>query len=106
MDLSQQDLKQIAKEFTDGLLNERATTDMCYAVCSPLQSYLDMFDIDCKLVKGDFLIKDVIIEHYWIEMDDNSILDPTADQLSKQYDLPELPMIFIGNKPDWYPTPK
>lgn len=116
------ELSELSKEFCSGLLNGKSTDDQCFIACAPLVSFLDYSGYNVELMIGQFLLnkdfvdsmkdderKQLLIEqsyqvnHFWIEIDNNMILDPTADQLHRLYGLPKLKANFVGNKPDWYP---
>jgi hypothetical protein len=89
-------LRQIVSEFRKGILGKRNSAAMCYAVCAPLQSYLGLIGYETELVEGDF----GTTNHYWLELPDGTIIDPTADQFSTP--MRKMPKIYIGPLPDWY----
>jgi hypothetical protein len=74
--MTDREIIKIVKEFTKGVLGKRGTTDMCYAVCLPLQAYLAFGGIECSLTEGE--VNEY--HHFWITMKDGRIIDPTADQ--------------------------
>ena len=85
-------IRQIATEFREGLLNGKPTPGLCFAVCAPLAGYLDFAErLQTKLIEVDF----PHTNHVWIELDENTILDPTADQFG-------LAPVYIGPVPDQY----
>ena len=88
---------QIASQFRRGLLGNRPSTQQCFTVCAPLQSFLSLHGIECELVEGDF----GHTNHFWLKLKDGRILDPTADQFRKP-DGGKMPRVYIGEKPEWY----
>lgn len=70
-------------------------------VTAPLQSYLSFLKVESKLIEGFVTIGEAITNHYWIELPDGRIIDPTADQFNeiKKQDMPK---VYLGQKPDWY----
>lgn len=92
-------LEEICTEFREGILNGGTSLDMCFAVCAPLQSYLEMCGYQTELVMGYVGSGN----HYWLRLPDGTIIDPTADQFN--YLLKKrnkMPPVYIGDKPDWY----
>lgn len=97
--------KQILKmvsDFKNGLLSKRNSDNMCYAVCAPLQAFLELSGIECYLVEGSVDLKDCSYGHYWIELEDGRIIDPTADQFNKHGTTPKFPSVYIGELPAQY----
>lgn len=79
-----------------GILGTKTSLDMCFAVCSPLQSFLELAGYDTELIMGYVGIGN----HYWLRQADGTIIDPTADQFN--YRLKDkMPPVYIGKKPDW-----
>jgi hypothetical protein len=94
-------LKKIVADFRKGILDGRDSKYMCFAVCAPLQGYLSMIGYKSRLVQGEIKPSvDILTNHYWLELPDGRIVDPTADQFS----TPERPMpqVYIGKLPEWY----
>lgn len=69
---------------------------MCFAVCAPLQGYLDLLGIQTEMVCGEVMGQ----EHYWLSLPDGRIIDPTADQFNGQ--LVKMPKVYIGLRPVVY----
>ena len=90
-------LKNIARDFTKGLLDNKTSNRMCLAVCMPLASYLNLYGYNCKITEG----KVNGLEHFWITLPDNTIIDATADQFKKLDGTP-MPKVYVGSKPEWY----
>jgi hypothetical protein len=84
-------IRAVAASFRRGILGKRAARDMCFAVCAPLQSYLSLCGVETRLVEGNF----GTTNHFWLELLDGTIIDPTADQFPEL----NLPAIYIGPRP-------
>jgi hypothetical protein len=88
-------LLRFAASFRRGILGRgKSSRAMCFAVAAPLESLLLMCGVEVRLVKG--LVGDW--EHYWLELGDGRILDPTADQFS-------MAPVYLGPLPSWYYQP-
>lgn len=94
-------LLKLCRQFKAGVLGRKKSKDQCYRVCAPLHSYLSFLKIDCKLIEGYVTIGENITNHYWIELPDGRIVDPTADQFNeiKKQDMPK---VYLGELPNWY----
>jgi hypothetical protein len=99
--MKDKEIERIVRGFTKGLLDKDSNENMCFAVCSPLSTYLRMCGIsnllmECTLEKGEDRY------HHWIILlPDGRIIDPTASQFNKWVSKP-LPDIYIGEKPGYY----
>lgn len=103
-----QSLRQIVTSFRGGILGKSASDGMCYAVCAPLQGYLSLLGYETELIKGLFhrsSFESIHMEHYWLQLPDNRIIDPTADQFKKPDNSP-MPKVYIGKLPAWYKLAK
>ena len=85
------ELQQYAFDFRNGILDGKSSEDMCWAVCAPLQSLLEVMEIPCRLTELSF----PHINHYVIELPDGNIIDPTADQFG-------LEECYVGPMPKKY----
>lgn len=93
------DLKQIVSEFRDGILDGGGSAFMCIAVCAPLEGYLRVcHGIETHAVAGTIDLGRYNMEHFWLEMDDGTVIDPTADQFEEL----GLPPVYVGPRPDAY----
>lgn len=93
-----QRLMKVVSEFRSGILQGRKSNLMCVAVCSPLEGYLRaIHGIDTHAVCGTI----DEMEHFWLEMGDGRIIDPTADQFLKPDGNP-MPEVYVGELPAWY----
>ena len=90
-------LRRIASEFRNGLLSSKPSTQMCFVVSSSLGSYLHFCGYPCILTKGGI----GKYEHFWLTLQDGTVLDPTADQFKKP-DGSDMPTVYLGSKPEWY----
>lgn len=100
--MSDKELLKIVSEFTKGILGKRSSKSMCFAVCCPLQGFLSLIQIYCKLQEGYIEIGATeIYAHYWLKLPSGKIIDPTADQFNELC-LIKNPRIYIGDKPEHY----
>ena len=87
------EILEFAKDFREGILDGDSSEMMCFAVCAPLETLLNMYGVDCELIEGSV----GNCNHYWLELSDGRILDPTADQfnnLDRRF-----PEVYLGAKP-------
>ena len=92
-----QRLKNIVSEFTRGLLDGKPSEKMCLVVCMPLAGFLKIYGYRCVVTEGT--VNE--LEHFWITLPENIIIDPTANQFSRPDGNP-MPKIYVGLKPEWY----
>lgn len=92
-------LRQIVTEFREGILDGGTSAFMCIAVCAPLEGYLRVgHGIDTHAVAGTIDLGDYNMEHFWLETEDGTVIDPTADQFEEL----NLPPVYIGKRPAAY----
>lgn len=101
-------LASVAKEFRSGIVDgigKGSSAGMCDAVCLPLQGYLSAIEgVETRAVHGDFRLPNGrLLEHWWLELPNGEILDPTADQLAA-YGFQKMPPVYVGPKPPFYPA--
>lgn len=95
-------LLRVAISFRRGVLGRRESDLMCYAISAPLQAFLKFaHGLETRLVSGYLRIETkpgrfMEPEHFWLELPDKRILDPTRDQFG--YDE----KVYIGEKPSNY----
>lgn len=96
-----EELKNVVTQFTKGILGKYTNFGMCFAVCSPLATYLQMCGVGVDLVRGEIYINGDTYEHYWLKQPNGDIIDPTASQFNQigGYNMPD---IYLGAKPDYY----
>lgn len=92
-------LRQVVTEFREGILDGQPSAFMCIAVCSPLEGYLRFaHGIETHAVAGTVDCGDYNMEHFWLETEDGTVIDPTADQFKEL----NLPPVYIGALPEGY----
>lgn len=96
-------LFKLVKDFREGILDGSPPKYCCYIVSSPLSSYLEFCGVKNKLVEGTIIFEWDEYSHYWIELPDGRIIDPTASQFLSDEGEP-MPEVYIGSKPSWYVT--
>lgn len=90
-------LKSNVLSFRKGILGKKSSHKMCFAVCAPLQGFLELMGYQVELVEGEYQNTN----HYWLQLPDGNIIDPTADQFQTPTGEP-MPKVYIGKKPEWY----
>jgi hypothetical protein len=98
--MSKMTLERIVSEFRQGILDADSSESKCYMVCAPLAGYLRCVGFEVKLVKGRIDGEDFEAGHFWLELPDGRIIDPTADQFSSE--SRPMPAVYIGPQPKWY----
>lgn len=84
-------LVEYAMGFREGILGPRLPTMMCFAICAPLVTLLNMEGWKAELVEVD--LGDM--NHFWIRLEDGRALDPTADQFNYLWDA-KMPPVYLG----------
>lgn len=79
-------LIEYVKAFRDGL-GIKKSSGWCFMTCSPLATLLSCEGVFCKMVHANY----GIMEHYWLELQDGRVLDPTCDQFGFG-----LPKVYLG----------
>ncbi len=100
-EMTDDELRQFAWEFRVGILGERGSPEgMCYAVAAPLQGLLRFYGMQVKLVEADHSSNPdaSYINHFWIELPDGRVLDPTFDQFCSEEPVP----IYIGQPTEFH----
>ncbi len=92
---------KIASDFRRGIIGKNTSNDRCFMVTAPLQSILDMYGIETKIIEGELELNENLHQHFWLELNDSRILDATSDQF-KTPTNEEMPKVFLGQKPKWY----
>ena len=96
--MTDKQLKKSVTAFRKGLLGKRGPELMCYAISMPLEGFLNICGIDCKLQSGQ--VGKIFCLHWWIELSDSRIIDPTASQFNDAgYNMPD---VYIGDLPSHY----
>lgn len=89
---------ECAKKFRDGILDGRPSEMMCFAVCAPLSGLLGYYGIENHLVEGE-VGRNANCNHFWIELNDGRVLDPTADQFNG-LGYEGMPPVYLGSPTD------
>lgn len=95
------ELERIVRGFTAGILDGRSCKNMCFAVCYPLQSYLNICGYDVELKECEIMQGGDTYQHYYLLMDNRTVIDPTAGQFTDPAGF-AMPDIYIGELPEWY----
>lgn len=104
--MTKRELQKVVAAFRAGILDrgrgqQHEAQRMCFVVCAPLESFLSVvYGIETRLIEG--AIGDS--NHFWLELADGSILDPTADQFN--HGKVKMPSIYIGPRPKHYKVVK
>jgi hypothetical protein len=92
---------RIATGFTKGMLGKGKPNGMCFAVSTALQGYLMFSGYESELKECDVIKNDETYNHFYLQFKEGTILDATASQFNEILGL-EMPLIYLGNKPDYY----
>jgi len=90
--MSDDELKVYVREFREGILEGRKSDRMCFMICAPLTTLLCMEGVLVRMVEGE--AKDGT-QHYWMELPDGRVLDPTLDQFGEEH-----PDVYLGPRLD------
>lgn len=85
------ELLEFAREFRIGILGGRPSRGMCFMVCAPLVTLLQMHGVDCEMIETF----NGYCNHVWIRLADDRALDPTADQFNELFAV-GLPEVYLG----------
>lgn len=94
--MTDKQLIKFVNSFRYGIVGRRRSQFMCFAVCAPLAPLLRLSGVEAVMREG--LVKFPIGEgnHFWIELEDGRVIDPTADQFNEILGL-NLPKIYLGS---------
>jgi hypothetical protein len=81
--------------FRRGIVGRGKSEYMCFAVCAPLVTLLNMHGVPSKLREGTVKFEIGSINHFWIELEDGRVIDPTADQFNRFFGR-SLPKVYLG----------
>ena len=96
--MTDKQILKFASAFRNGIIGRKSSAMRCYMVSAPLATLLCMNGISCKMVEGEVNLKDAHCNHFWIELADGRVLDPTADQFNHIEGFPELPKVYLGER--------
>lgn len=88
-------LLKFVKGFRGGIVGRKGSEFMCFAVCAPLVTLLNMSGVKSTMREGAVQFEIGSINHFWIELADGRVLDPTADQFNRIL-MDKLPKIYLG----------
>ena len=60
---------------------------MCFETCYPLQSLLKLSGVTTVMMQGVY--ENASVNHVWLQCEDGTIIDPTADQFGG-------PKVYVG----------
>lgn len=89
--MTDRELIAFTREFRDGILDGGLPTMMCFAVCVPLVTLLNMSGVSAEMVETDL----GWVNHFWLRLGDGRSLDPTADQFN-YLDGAKFPPVYLG----------
>lgn len=97
--MTERELRKVANDFVKGF---GKVERMCYLLSPALQGYLHTtFGIKTKLIQGIVIFDKAYHGHYWLELENGKILDPTAGQFQNPMTL----KVFLGKQPEnYHPT--
>jgi len=94
--MSKKELFKIVSEFTRGVLDNGKSTDKCFMVCSPLQSYLSYSGIETELIEGELTGRNIIYSHYWLQLKDGRIIDQATTYQFRPKDCKTLILLMLN----------
>ena len=80
------ELIEFATAFREGVIGDKPSGGFCFMVCAPLSGLLHAHGVEAELNEGG----PEHINHFWLELSDGRVLDPTADQFGI------LPPVYLG----------
>lgn len=89
-------MRKVIRAFREGVLRGKQSPHMCFAVCLPLEVFLNHFGYKVSLREVEF----PNTNHAFLEMQDGTIIDPTADQFNSE--VVKFPKVYIGPMPEIY----
>lgn len=100
--MKNEEIIEIATDFTRGIIQENKSNGMCFFCCIMLQGYLKFLGAaDWKIVEGEIEQGSETWNHYWLQLEDGTIFDPTSDQFKKPNGK-QMQEFYCGKKPKWY----
>jgi hypothetical protein len=86
--MTDQELVSVVLKFRRGIIGRRRSTGMCWCVCAPLGTMLEIMGVDNDLIEGTVHGE----HHFYLMLRDGRVLDPTGDQFKGL----NLPKVFLG----------
>jgi hypothetical protein len=103
--MTDKELIKTVTSFRSGILGRISPLKMCYAICGPLSTFLEIVGCKNELTEGTIILnghnKGITINHFWITFPDKRIIDPTSSQFNG-FGNEDLPTVYFGEKPKWY----
>lgn len=96
--MTRRQLEKFVRSFRHGILGgKRDATHMCAAICWPLSPLLQAEGVKNSVREGLVKFGRGLGEcnHFWIELEDGTVVDPTADQFNRVMGI-KLPAVYIG----------
>lgn len=103
--MTDREIIKIVTEFRKGILGKQSPLKMCWKVCLPLCTYLELCGCPNEVTEGIVKLngrnKGITIGHFWLTLPDKRIIDPTASQFNGMGN-DDMPKVYFGKKPKWY----
>ena len=98
--MTDDELRDFAWDFRQGIMPNGSPEGMCYAISAPLVALLNCCGVKAELVETDLSKNQnsVFYEHFWIRLEDGRVLDPTFDQFCSEEPVP----IYIGEPTEFH----
>lgn len=91
---------RIVQGFRRGILGCDSSDSMCFAICAPLASFLESAGIRVRLIEGILKYEVGTGNHFWLELPDGRVIDPTADQFNRRM-RKRMPKVYLGPRLPW-----
>jgi hypothetical protein len=105
MSMSDAKLIKVVSGFRRGILGKKKPDMMCFAVSSPLSTYLKICGVENKMKEVCVVQGSDVYYHWYLELKDGRILDATASQFVSPKGE-RMPPVFLGERPYWYQLTK
>lgn len=79
--LSREEVKEICEVFTTTVLKKTDRQGMCFTLSYTLGLHLEILNVEAKIVLGTYKEQG----HYWLELEDGTIVDPTIQQFEPDF---------------------
>jgi hypothetical protein len=88
-------LIKFVSSFRRGIVGLGKSHFMCFAVCAPLSTLLEMNGVRNNMRDGLIKFEMGYCNHYWLELSDGRVVDPTADQFNHVFGQ-QMPKVYLG----------
>lgn len=103
--MTDKELLKIVTRFRKGIIGNGSPLTMCWKVCLPLSTYLQLCGCENEVTEGTIHLNEhnegISIGHFWLTLPDKRIIDPTASQFNGMRSE-DMPIVYLGKKPDFY----